>query len=253
MKLAAIQFKASNNPEDNLNRVTELIKEVDNTDMIILPESFIFPFGTDFDLNTDYYINHFSNLAREKETIIVAGSLPEKDGDKVYNTSFVFGQDGKLLGKHRKVYLYDVNLEHLKTNESDRFNRGDSATVIETPFGKFGLLICYDLRFDHLFTECAKNGAHTILLPASFSNVTGPKHWETLLKARALDSQCFVLGCGAAQNDQVKFHPYGHSLFVSPDGAILDTLDGDEGILYINYNPEEVYKLREELPVLKQL
>ena len=115
-----------------------------------------------------------------------------------------------------------------------------------------GLLICFDLRFPDLFVQCAKEGAHTIIVPAAFSKKTGKDHWELLLRARALDSQSYVLGCGCAENEDNSFVTYGHSLAVNPYGEVQAQASNDEEIVYFEFNPEDIEEYRKMLPVLKQ-
>lgn len=252
MRLALIQFKTEKDPRINLKRISELIREAKSADLVILPEACIFPFGTKHEENTNYLIKFFSSLAKELNIYLVAGSIPEVTPRGTYNTSFVFDTNGENIAKHRKVYLYDVDLPNLKVSESRTYIPGEGETVFDTPFGKIGLLLCYDLRFPKLFIECALEGAHTIILPAAFSNKTGPKHWELLLRARALDSQCFIVGCGAAENTDQKFNTYGHSLVSSPNGDVEVAVDGTEQIIFYDYDPSEVQIYRKMIPVLEK-
>lgn len=253
MRLALIQFKSSTDPEENFRRARELVLEARGGDIIVLPEAFMFPFGSDISgVNTEEVVERLSNLAKEADSILVGGTIPEITKEGIYNTSYVFDRNGKKLGKHRKVYLYDVSLPGVNTNESEYYKPGNKATVVKTPFGKIGILVCFDIRFPHLFIECAKKGAHTIIIPAAFSKKTGKAHWELLVRARAIDSQCYIVGCSAAQNDEMSFPTYGHSIISSPYGVVEAKVDSNEQILFYDYRPEEVRVFRKMLPVLSK-
>lgn len=126
-------------------------------------------------------------------------------------------------------------------------------TTFETPWGCFGLAICYDMRFPELSRLMALRGAKAILLPAAFNMTTGPAHWEMSIKARALDNQCYFLACSCARDTEASYVAWGNSTVADPWGQVVDKLDENEGILYVELDMAKVEKVRRELPLLKHL
>ena len=141
------------------------------------------------------------DTARECCVWLVAGSVPERDGDAIYNTCYVFDPTGTQRAKHRKVHLFDIDVtDGQRFFESDTLSPGQHYTLFDTPFGKVGVAICFDVRFAELFRILALEGAQLIVVPAAFNMTTGPAHWELLFRARALDNQCFLAGCAPARD-----------------------------------------------------
>lgn len=187
------------------------------------------------------------------------GSLALRTGDsdgRFANRSFLIGPDGGIVARYDKIHMFDVQLDESEVyRESAAFRPGDRAVVADTPFGRIGLAICYDLRFPHLHRALAKAGASIILQPAAFTRPTGAAHWEPLLRARAIETGCFVLAAA-----QCGLHPqsspaperrtHGHSLAVSPWGAVL--ADGGEapGTTFVEIDTAEVAEARRRIPAL---
>lgn len=234
--------------------------------LIVIPEFFVCP------LNKEFYIPAAENIewseaktpaltmlktmAAKHKVYIVGGSMPEIDKDeKLYNASFVFDREGKLIAKHRKVHLFDIDIPGKMTfMESEVFSPGDQITVFDTEYCKVGLAICYDIRFPELAQLMVKKGAKVIVLPGAFSLVTGENHWELLLRGRALDTQTYVIGCGQARyTEEPKYYQsWGHSTVVDPFGKVLATTDHMPSILYVTVNTEYVEQIRNQLPYGKQ-
>lgn len=253
MKVAIIQFKSINNPVKNLDRAVDLIKETTGSDLVILPEAFICPngFGIESLNGSKDLLNALSAAAKEAQVFLVAGSIPEIINKTVYNTCFVFNNQGQVITKYRKIHLFDVNLPTVKSLESDKYSPGNELVLFDTPFGKIGLAICYDLRFPELFISYAKSGAEIIIVPAAFSYSTGIRDWEVLTRARGLDSQCYIITCNGAKNSDLDFVVYGHSNIISPHGEILMELGEEEEIAYFDLDISNLNQVRSELPVLK--
>ena len=135
---------------------------------------------------------------------------------------------GTVLAKHRKVHLFDIDIPgKIRFKESETLSAGDAITVFDVPWKgektsvRCALAICYDIRFPELHLAAREKGAEILLIPAAFNMTTGPKHWELVARARAIDTQCYVLMCSAARNVQASYHAWGHSMVVSPWGAVL--------------------------------
>ncbi len=258
MKVAQLQTRVYPETEKNLQRVRDDLRQVqeEGPDLVMLGEMFCCPYETArfpaYAQPEDGQIwQTLSGLAREYGVYLAAGSVPELADGRIYNTAYVFDRDGQQIAKHRKVHLYDVDIEGGQhSRESDTVSPGESCTVFDTEFGRMGLCVCFDIRFPELFLEMDRQGAKAILIPADFNLTTGPAHWELLFRARAVDSQCFVFGTSVARDPSYKYVVYGHSLAVSPWGEVLGELDEEEGILLEEVDLDEVDRVRQELPVV---
>jgi len=192
-------------------------------------------------------------LARELSMWMLVGSLTLKaDGERIANRSYLLADDGRVVASYDKIHMFDVTLPDGKViRESSAYCPGERAVVAETPWGKLGLTVCYDLRFPQLYRALAQAGARYLTVPSSFQRATGKVHWHTLLKARAIENACFVFApamCGEHPGNRTS---YGHSLVVDPWGEVL--ADGGEapGIVYADIDPGEIDRVRGMLPCLE--
>jgi predicted amidohydrolase len=179
--------------------------------------------------------------------------VPEREGDKLYNTCFVFDEDGIQIAKHRKVHLFDVDIPGMRFHESHTFTPGEDITVFDTRYGRFGVAICFDVRFPELFRAMAKRGAKMIFLPAQFNMKTGPAHWDLSLRMRAVDNEVFFAGAAAARYEGFAYECWGHSAFIDPYGVVLSKCDEKERILYTEIDLSRVETVREQLPTFNRL
>lgn len=258
LKIGLIQMKVENDKKENMIKASQLVTKisVERPDIVILPEMFSCPYvSSKFPLcaeeEGDYTFNFLSNLAKTNNIYLVGGSIPEKEKNKIYNTSYVFDRQGKMIGKHRKVHLFDIDIKNKqKFKESDTLSSGDKVTVFDTEFGKIGLCICYDFRFPELSRLMVGKGAKAIIVPASFNLTTGPAHWEIMFRSRAIDNQVYTIGCSPARDYNSSYISYGHSLIVSPFGEILYELDESENLITYTIDFDYVNQVRQELPLL---
>lgn len=257
-KVVVVQMRICESKAKNLKNLNSILNEVlkNDIDMIILPEMFCCPYETSkFPLYAEYEqgntFTYLSNLAKENKIYLVAGSMPELDNqDKIYNTSYVFNRDGIMIAKHRKIHLFDMKIGDKFVHESKTITPGNNITVFDTEFGKFGLCICYDLRFPEIFRIMVDKGAKAIIAPAAFNMKTGPCHWDLLFKARSVDNQIYTIGCAPSRNFEDSYVSFGNSIVVSPWGDIVDKLDETEGFFICDIDFDYVDKVRKELPVL---
>lgn len=185
------------------------------------------------------------------------GSLALKGGadGRFVNRSFLINPDGDIAADYDKIHMFDVQVSETETYaESSGYAPGDHAVLADAGFAKIGLTICYDLRFPHLHHTLAKAGADILLVPSAFSPVTGAAHWETLLRARAIETGCFVFaaaqtGTHSAQSGKVR-QTYGHSLAVSPWGDVLADAGTDCGVTLVDFDVDDVSKARRRIPSL---
>lgn len=258
VKIGLIQMRVENNKKENLLKAAQLIEKIsaEKPDIVILPEMFSCPYNSyNFPLYAeeegDYSFNFLSNMAKTNNIYLVAGSIPEKYKNKIYNTSYVFNRQGEKIGKHRKMHLFDIDIKNKqKFKESDTLSAGDEVTVFDTEFGKIGLCICYDFRFPELSRLMVNKGAKAIIVPASFNMTTGPAHWEIMFRSRAIDNQVYTIGCSPARDYNYSYISYGHSLIVSPFGEVLTELNDEENLITYTIDLDYVNKVREELPLL---
>lgn len=261
MKIALVQMNVVNNKEENLKTAKSKIEEacLKGSQIICLPEMFNCPYDNDYfkDFAEDDFgksISLLKSMAKKYGCVIVAGSIPEKYEKNIFNTSYIIDHTGNIIAKHRKVHLFDVDVKGgITFKESKVLSPGSHATVVETKFAKIGVAICYDMRFPELIRRMTLEGAEVIFVPAAFNMTTGPAHWHTIARARALDNQLYMALCSPARNVEASYIAYGHSLIANPWGQIEDELDEKESILIYDINLKAIASVRESLPLLKHL
>lgn len=248
------------NKQENILKATSMINEAvsQNSNFIVLPEMFNCPYSNDKFIeyaeeeNLSITLDSISKLAKKHETYILAGSIPEKEDSKIYNTSYLFGKTGEIITKHRKMHLFDIDVKDgIYFKESDTLTPGNQFSVADTAFGKVGIGICYDVRFPQLAQINVSKGAKVLFYPGAFNMTTGPAHWELLFRSRALDNQVFCIGVAPALNENASYHSYGHSIVVNPWGEVICQLGQKEELKIVEINLDEIKKVREEIPVLK--
>lgn len=260
IKIAAIQMSTVADKMENVRTVKAYLEKIkdENPDFVILPEMFCCPYQTE---NFPIYAEkeggpvwqQLSGYAKQYGIYLIGGSMPEKDAEgNVYNTSYVFDREGKQIGKHRKVHLFDIDVKGGQTfKESDTLTAGDSDTVFDTEFGKIGVMLCFDIRFPELSRMMVNDGAKVIFVPAAFNMTTGPAHWELSFRTRALDNQIYMVGCAPARDVSAGYISWGHSIVTDPWGRVIDMLDEKKGILLAELDMDYEEQVREELPLLK--
>lgn len=194
-------------------------------------------------------------LATQYQVYLLLGSLLITDGQKKYNRSLFIDPTGKIAARYDKIHLFDVVLSATERHgESAYFSGGDRAIVAETKLGTFGLTICYDLRFPLLFQTLALRGAECIFVPAAFTQTTGARgHWETLLRARAIENGCFIIAPGQCGAHGATSRTYGHSMIINPDGKVVAQADQQPDILIATIDLDEVKAAREAIPCLRNI
>ena len=260
VKIALIQMGARVRKEDSLRTAEAYLRRASEAgaEIAMLPEMFNCPYQAS---NFPVYAEEeggpcwrrMSKAAAESHLYLIAGSMPERDEKgNIFNTSFVFDPDGKQIARHRKVHLFDIDVKGGQYfRESDTLTAGNETTVFDTALGRFGVMICYDIRFPELARRMELQGAEMIFVPASFNMTTGPAHWELSFRARALDNQVFMAGCSQARQE-TGYISYGNSMITSPWGEVTARMDEKEGLLIADIDLMQVKRVREELPFLRQ-
>ncbi len=260
IKLALCQMNVIDDKKENLKNACSMISQSvsENVDIVVLPEMFNCPYSNDKFIEyceteeDSHTLNTISSLAQENNVYILAGSIPEKENDNLYNTSYLFNRKGEILAKHRKMHLFDIDVkDRITFKESDVLTAGDNFTIANTEFGKIGIGICYDVRFPELARVMVENGALILFYPGAFNMTTGPAHWELLFRSRALDNQVFCVGVAPALNKDASYHSYGHSIRTNPWGEIIVQASEKEELIISEIDLDEIKKIREELPLLK--
>ncbi len=260
-KLALIQMNVAETSEENLKNAVQKITEaaLQGADIVVLPEMFSCPYkASNFPVfaqkDGEQNWKLLSETAAKNKIYLVAGSMPERDsqnGEKIYNTSYVFDREGKQIAKHRKMHLFDCDIPSVNFHESDTLSAGNEVTVFDTEFGKIGLMICFDIRFPELARLMTDRGAKMIIVPAAFNMTSGPNWWEIMFRTRAADNQLVMAGCSPARNEKAGYVAWGHSIVVDSFGKILNQLDEKEAALYQEIDLAEVETLRQQYKILK--
>lgn len=258
--LACVQMCSVDSIESNLAVVHRLAAQAakNGATLLLLPENFAY-MGRDStqlsriaELPTGGPIQAaIQALAQHWKLWIIAGTIPLKEEgcDKVYAASMVFDADGQMVARYDKIHLFDVQVSaHESHRESDTFMAGNQLVVVETPVGKVGLSVCYDLRFAEMYRALAREHAEIFVVPAAFTATTGQAHWEILLRARAIENLCYV----AAAN-QTGTHPggrstWGHSMIIDPWGRVLQQMGKGESILLSAVDQTHQSTLRRQFP-----
>lgn len=237
--------------------------------LLILPECFAFlgeREGDKFQVaehldgdNPGRILSTVMNMARQHKTWVIAGGIAEllpgenaSDAKTAFNSCAAVNPEGKLVSVYRKIHLFDVDIPGGATlRESEATSAGESLSVVETGVGKVGLSICYDLRFPELYRQLTLDmGAELLVVPAAFTAHTGAAHWHTLLRARAIENQCWVLAAGQSGRHNAKRASYGHSLIIDPWGQVRAEIDEGEGIAITEIDADFTKQKRTQLPCL---
>ncbi|MBJ6371941.1 carbon-nitrogen hydrolase family protein [Sedimentitalea arenosa] len=270
MKAALLQLCSSDDPAENLATIRDHVASAATAgaELVLTPEvsncvstSRSHQAEVLVEESEDRTLAGLREQARDSGVWLLIGSLGLKTTDadgRFANRSFLIGPDGGIVARYDKIHMFDVQVTPEETyRESDGYRPGDRAVVAETPFGKIGMTICYDVRFAHLYHALAQAGARILTVPAAFSHVTGAAHWHTLLRARAIETGCFVLapaqtGEHKAQRGKTR-RTYGHSLAVSPWGEVLLDAGTNAGVHFVDLDLGAVDDARRKVPSLSHV
>ena len=252
------------NVKANLEEAERLIKTAVQQDakLVVLPENFAIMGLSEMDKVAiaeapgEGPIQQFlSQQARKHEIWIVGGTIPIESNvtGKVFSASLLYNDNGDMVARYDKIHLFDVVLEASKESytESETIEPGDDVVVVDTPFGKLGMAICYDLRFPELFRAMADVGMEICVLPSAFTSLTGKAHWESLLRARAIENLCYMIA-----PDQGGYHingreTHGDSMIIDPWGVVLNRLPHGTGVVVSDIDLEKLRKTRKNFPALQ--
>ena len=268
MKIALLQMLVTPDKEEDLNKARRMAEEAaeNGAEMAVLPEMFCCPYANEFfpkyaEEKGGRIYSHLAETAAKTGLVLVGGSFPElvpagesASGARIYNTSFVFDRNGKEIAFHRKAHLFDIDVKGGQSfHESEVFTPGDKATVFDALGHRFGLAICFDVRFAEFSRKMCRMEAEAIILPAAFNMTTGPMHWELSFRMRAVDNQLFTVGTAPARARNGCYVSYANSIVCSPWGKVLALAGTEEEILYADIDFSEVEKVRAQLPILSAM
>lgn len=267
LKVALCQFFATANKSGNIEKASKYITQAAErgNQLIILPEMFNTPYDNKFfrdysekldgDQKESPTVHFLKKIAKELKIWLIGGSICERDSeDKIYNTSLVFSPEGELAAKHRKLYLFDIDAPGMYFKESETLTAGNSITIFDALGVRFGLGICYDIRFPEYSRMLGKKGAEVLVFPAAFNPTTGPLHFELLAKARAVDNQCYVLMAAPARNleDKEGYQSWGHSMVVNANALVVAQAELEETLVEYRLDFDTVEDQRRHFPYKEQ-
>jgi predicted amidohydrolase len=262
-RIAAVQMASGPNLNANLLEAERLIsRAVDaGAALVVLPENFAFMGETERDklkvkeAAGDGPIQSFlAEQAARHGIWLVGGTIPlaADNPDQVRAACILYNDQGRPEARYDKIHLFDVHLEESgeRYTESEAIEPGTEVVIAETPFGRLGLAVCYDLRFPELFRNMSRAGVELITLPSAFTAVTGKAHWEPLVRARAIENLCYVVAAAQGGYHASGRETYGHSMIVDPWGLVLDQLPRGSGVVVADMDRGRVEGLRRSFPAL---
>ena len=269
-RVCLAQMTTGSDVSENIARAERLVVEAaaQGAQLLAFPEVFLFvgPHPGKLAIAEEIpgpRVQRFCALAAEHQISLLLGSVHEvvsADANakttsptgqpRVHNTSVLIDATGKVTATYRKQKLFDIDLPETKVRESDSFLAGSQASpIVPTPIGRVGLAICFDLRFPELFLDLAARGAEVIFVPSNFTAETGAAHWETLLRARAIENQLFIAAPAQVGQNSASYRSFGHSMVVDPWGRVLSVLADDEGLVTADIDLAVLAQVRRRLPM----
>ncbi|QDP73080.1 carbon-nitrogen hydrolase family protein [Legionella israelensis] len=258
-RIAIAQMTSLPRVEDNMTLVEQLIVQAheQGAELIVLPENFALMGKKETDKSDIAEVfghgpiqDKISQLAKQFTIWVIAGTLPIKgEGRRVRASSLVYDQSGHCVARYDKIHLFDVRVsEHEAHKESSSIEPGNNVVVVDTPVGKIGLSVCYDLRFPELYQQLVLKGAELFTIPSAFTATTGLAHWEVLLKARAIENLSYVVAPNQSGEHENGRQTYGHSMIIDPWGRTLAELETEMGVLSADIDLNWLHKLRKQFP-----
>ena len=260
MKLAAVQMISGPEVAPNLATAGSLIAEAAaaGAQLVALPEYFPLIGASDIDRlaarerdGSGPIQDFLASAARQHGIWLVGGSIPLQADDpaKLRNSCLVYGPEGQRVARYDKIHLFGFRKGTESYDEAATIERGDQVVAFDTPLGRVGIAICYDLRFPELFR--ALGTLDLLVLPAAFTETTGRAHWEMLLRARAVENQCYLLASAQGGLHPTGRMTHGNSMIIDPWGDILARMDKGEGVVIAEFDPQRISDTRASLPALK--
>lgn len=263
-RVAVIQMVSGDNFEKNLEEASSLIHQAagQHAEFVLLPEYFSIISDNEQDkvklcepFGSGPLQDFLSSQSKAHNIWLMGGTIPlqSEDTDRVYNSCLLYNPEGNVSARYEKTHLFDVNVNDQQNesyNESNTIKAGDKVVTATTPFAQIGMSICYDLRFPELYRKMLAENIKLITVPSAFTYSTGKRHWETLLKARAVENLCYVMAANQGGKNTKSRTTWGHSMIISPWGDILASIEEGPGIAIADLDFMEQTKLRKSFPAL---
>ncbi|MGC9423050.1 carbon-nitrogen hydrolase family protein [Vibrio sp.] len=260
-RLGLIQMTSGSSVRDNLQAIERQLAQLakQKVTWAFTPENAIL-FGRHLDYRQQAepllqgpIQQKLAELARRYQMWFLVGSLPIRRQNGITSSSILFNPQGERVADYDKLHLFDVEIadSHHRYRESATFTAGNRVVVVDTPLGMLGLSICYDLRFPQLYCQLRQQGAQVLLVPAAFTAVTGKAHWQILLQARAIETQCWVIAVGQTGRHPCGRETWGHSMVVSPWGEVIASLAQEPGCLVVEIDVKQIESIRRTMPVME--
>ncbi|PWY55922.1 apolipoprotein acyltransferase [Legionella qingyii] len=261
-RAALVQMVSSADVADNLQQVEKLMIHAreEQAELVVLPENFAFMGFHETDklqigeVYGDGPIQQkMSQLAKKLGLWVIAGTIPLKSsGSKVRASCLVYDAQGKCVARYDKIHLFDVNVSSNEAyQESMSIERGHELALVDTPVGKIGLTVCYDVRFPELYQQLMLQGAQLFTVPSAFTTITGVAHWEVLLLARAIENLCYVLAANQGGRHENGRSTFGHSMIVDPWGKVLSQKEMGTGVVTADIDLENQREIRRKFPCIE--
>jgi len=261
--VACLQINASEDMDANIAKVLRIAHEAADAgaDLILMPENVArMTFGSDNILAGAYPEDQhpallaFKNFAKKRNIWLHCGTIavPAKEDGKVYNRTYIIDPTGQIVGNYDKLHMFDVDLGDGEVYaESKTFEAGNDVVAVDIPWGRLGLTVCYDLRFPYLYRQLAEADTDFLAVPAAFTKQTGEAHWHVLLRARAIETGCYVFAPAQVGTHANGRETFGHALIIDPWGEVIADAGTEEGFILGNLDPMEIDKARGKIPSLK--
>jgi len=264
-RVAALQINSLADVEHNLQHIEQQLQQAQQSgvQLVLIPEMFATLDGQQYPAlsRDDAVYQRIASWGKRYNLWLIAGAFPlpcpptangEHDA-RVRSSCLVFDDRGELQARYDKIHLFDVEVGDKQGSyrESDHFAPGDEVVVVDTPVGNIGLAICYDLRFPQLFMQMREKGADIFTLPAAFTYTTGEAHWQSLLRARAIEQQCYVIAANQCGWHDEGRQTWGHSQIIDPWGRVLSELDDQPGLAMADIDLEQLQQIRSKMPVFE--
>jgi len=255
---ACLQLTSNDQPKENLDQVikfsdealkkgAQIILTPENTFLLTLDENILKEKSENYE--NGFCIKEIIKYVKSNQIWFLIGGTPVKLNNNIFNRSILINPKGEIVSTYDKIHMFDVNLPNGESyQESKKFKAGENLTISKLPWGNLGLSICYDLRFPHHYRELMKRGADFLAVPSAFTKNTGERHWHILLRSRAIENFCYVLAPAQTGKHFNNRETYGHSVIVSPDGAILSEKKEGLGFIISEIDTEKITKIRSEIP-----
>lgn len=262
MKVAVIQLTSTQDYQQNLNKIQSFLTQIKESDSevkaIFLPEVY---YSMSDSLEVTPHLveernEHFQNiqsLALKSGFYILGGSVATQENDLIFNRNFNFDPEGNVVGTYDKINLFQLNLKGMEKStvisEAEKYTSGKDLCLVELDEWKVGISICFDLRFPEIYREYFLQGANILSVSSAFTIPTGKAHWETLLRARAIENQSYVIASGQWGQNNKRVSTYGHSLVIDPWGEVILNLNDGETFGIVELSLERVKKIRERMNI----